>query len=171
MNNSGSSTSRSNCSAGNTVINNVSGPIFFSTTLTGNVTGFYCFLYSFSNTTQFTMTGTSVASFTHSQLGGGSNAAMTVGSGCTAVLFNCIINSTNANVVSGAGTIDVSGTSYSATGQSMSVTTIVDYPFGRKGTWTPVVTFGGGNTGLTYTHRNLLDNWKRRIFQNQFYYQ
>ena len=146
-----SSTTASTCSAGALGLQYDQGYFFLAASGTSSVSAMSCLFGSISNTTQVVVSGTSATVFTNSRLQGGSSAAVTVGSGSNLVLHNCILDSTNTNAVSGAGTVFVTPISYTSTGQGNSVTTVNDHAFGRKGTWTPVVTFGGGNTGLTYT--------------------
>lgn len=76
---------------------------------------------------------------------------ITIGSGSTVKLTNSTISGPAASVV-GAGSLSMAPVAWQAgTGQVVTTTTITDLPFGRSNTYTPVVTFGGSSTGVTFS--------------------
>lgn len=154
--NTGSSLTVSSNSAGNVLLRfcDVSGVL--STTLTGTVTGESCTEIGVSalNTVSFTSAGTGSSSFHNCKFQSGTAACVSIGSGTTVTLKNCVFDSTNTNPVTGAGTLNSTPLSFLNTGILCNVAgTITDYAFGRKGTWSPVIAFGGSSTGVTYSSR------------------
>ena len=82
------------------------------------------------NTTALTLTGTaSNKNNDFSKFLSGTATAITIGSGVTLNLQNCIIGSTNASVISGAGTLAYSGIIYVSNAGAVSVTTVTRLSF------------------------------------------
>lgn len=103
------------------------------------------------NTTALTSTTGGVLTCYNSGFVSGTASAVNVGGSTTVQLFNCAVNSTNTNAITGTGTFQGGPVNFANTGFTNNVTTITDYGFGRKGTYTPVLSFGGGSTGITYS--------------------
>ena len=84
----------------------------------------------------------------------GTASAVSVGASTTVNLHECSISTTNTNGVTGAGTVSMTPIAWErSVGQIVNATTITDRAFGRVGSWTPVVAFGGASVGITYTSR------------------
>jgi hypothetical protein len=81
----------------------------------------------------------------------GSASAVSVGASSTLSMINCSVSSTNTNAVTGAGTLNQNPIAFSNTSSLINTTTIGNFAFGRTGTWTPVVSFGGSSAGVTYS--------------------
>jgi hypothetical protein len=150
--NSGASTTASTVSAGtiNSFRSNLAMPI--TTSGTGLINFFNTTIQLGTNTTVITTAGTGA---TNTIVGGtlisGTASAVSVGSGTTLSIYNTAISSSNAAAITGAGTLVHSGLAYSNTSSVINTTTITNRSFGRTGTWTPGVAFGGGTTGITYS--------------------
>lgn len=86
----------------------------------------------------------------------GSTSVISIGTGTTVTIANCVIDSTNTNAITGAGTLNYGGTSFSNTSRTINTTTQSDLDFN---TFTPVLNFGGATTGITYTNQN---GWYQR---------
>ena len=65
--------------------------------------------------------GTTTAEFCH--FGSGTSSSISVGTGTTVQLTNCMINSTNTNALTGAGTLVSNGTIFDNTSHQSNVTT------------------------------------------------
>ncbi len=98
------------------------GPIAFSSSSTGTFDNVYT-ATSATNTASLAMTGTSTIQITGSGFEAGTASAITVGSGTTVSIYNSTISSTNADVITGAGTLNYSGIAFLTTGTTMNVTT------------------------------------------------
>jgi hypothetical protein len=121
----------------------------FSTTGSGNINKNYCFIdTSAINQTGLTLfgTGTSDARFTDNL--SGTASAISVGSGCTINCYKCLVNSSNTNAITGAGTINYTDLSFSGTSNTINVTTQNPIPF--------TLANGGTNASLTATANNLV---------------
>jgi hypothetical protein len=151
--NSGASTTVTTASAGSMQlgVSHFTSPL--STTGTANIGAEYLTVdTSAINTAAVTTAGTGATTlFVDCRFLSGSAACMSVGSGTTVALSNNSYNSTNSNPITGAGTINTSPPLFANTGVGVNVTTITDYNFGRIGTFTPGISFGGSSTGVTYT--------------------
>lgn len=112
----------------------------------------------------------------------GTAAALSVGANTTAIPNTIIVNSTNTNPVTGAGTIRYGSIVSQGTGQGENVTTHAVRPVAMgaisfdgntnqlshysEGTWTPTI-IGTGTAGTaTYTARNA---WYQRIGNTVYY--
>jgi hypothetical protein len=119
-------------------------------------TGVVIFRYSnidtsLQNATAFTTAGSGTSSIFYSEFTSGSASAISIGASTVVQAIKCVINSTNTNPVTGSGTYKSDDTTYSNTGILPNPTTETFAIVGRKGTFTPVLQFGGGSTGITYT--------------------
>lgn len=70
-----------------------------------------------------TLADTSQATFNFCEFSTASSTALTVGAGCTANVYNTIINSSAANVIDGSGTLNHSGLSFVNGSQNIATTT------------------------------------------------
>jgi hypothetical protein len=102
------------------------------------------------NTTGLTTAGTGSHVSTLSSYSCGSASAISVGAGTSLNISSSVINSTNANSITGAGTLNYTGLSYTNLTGVINTTTVNSNAFGRTGTWTPGVAFGGASVGVTY---------------------
>lgn len=112
--NSGGATTASSMSTGAASITYSSFANAFSTSSVGTISSrnslFSC---TAINTASITTAGTGNSSFNHCQFGGGSASAVSIGSGTTVQLYQCIISSSNTNPITGAGTLDYTGIAFS----------------------------------------------------------
>jgi hypothetical protein len=129
---------RFNSSTGNSSQNN----LFFCSCAAGNNSVFT------SNST-----GGASSNVIYSRITTGAGVSVTIGTGASANIFDSDIDSTNATPITetGTGSLVVTPFTFTNTSFASTVPNITDRAFGRSSTWTPVVTFGGGNTGLTFT--------------------
>ncbi len=81
----------------------------------------------------------------------GSASAVSIGASSTLSMIDCSVSSTNTNAVTGAGTLNQNPIAFSNTSGLINTTTVSNFAFGQSGTWTPVVTFGGSSTGVTFS--------------------
>lgn len=118
--NSGATTTASTISAGQININN--SLIYFpiTTSSTATLTSSRCF-YNVTNTTIFTIGGSGPAGFLHCDFDSGTASAVSVSS--TVSFSLCVINSSNTNAITGAGSAVLSGTTFIGTSIKSNVTT------------------------------------------------
>lgn len=98
------------------------GEFSITTATTGTFTAQNC---TFSNTNQtiFTMAGTGNSLVQNSYLTSGTASAISIGSGCTCGVYDCVINSNNINVITGAGTLNYAGISFTGSSTLVNTTT------------------------------------------------
>lgn len=150
--NSGSSTTASSTSACTIFMYNVNINHALSTSSTGAYQIYNNQIFTSGvNAVALTTAGTGTSIISNSQLSTGTAAAISAGSGTTININNCVIDSTNTNPITGAGTVRFTGISFPNTGVGINTTTLISNTFGRTGTWTPAIAFGGSSTGITYT--------------------
>lgn len=83
-----------------------------------------------------------------------STGCVTIGAGSTVNVTNSNMSCISSNAIVGAGSLAMDPMSYGNNqGQSITATTITDQPFGRTGSFTPALAFGGSSTGITYNSR------------------
>ena len=126
------------CNLGNSIVSTTasttsSGPItfwysklgtVFTTTSTGAVNLRYCDLDAPGNTTILTSAGTGTCEIFETKLNSGSAVAISVGTGTTVRMHGGVLQSSNANNVSGLGTFEYQGISqYYTTGGDLAATT------------------------------------------------
>lgn len=111
-------------------------------------------LSPFLNTTWITTAGTGTSLIYNSEFYSGTASALSIGTGTTIESYNCVINSTNTNPITGSGTFKSNAITYNNTGIANNTTTRTFVEFGERGTFTPNLTFGGGSTGILYTLHN-----------------
>lgn len=80
----------------------------------------------------------------------GTASAISVGTGTTVEAYDCIINSSNTNAITGAGTFKSDAITYNGASFGNNTTTRTFAPIGETGTFTPGLTFGGAAVGITY---------------------
>lgn len=147
-----SSTTASTNSANTVSLNYSNLPMNFTTSSTGSINAQYSsFGIASTNTTAITTAGTGSGIFHCCRFHSGSAVAISAGSGTTVSLYMPQVESTNTNPIGGAGTVVSTPVAFSSTGFGMNASTMTDRAFGRKGTWTPVLSFGGGSTGIAYS--------------------
>lgn len=125
LSNTGNSTTASTAAATTVQAQySIFGNVFsFTTTGVGN---FYYCTFSYGaviNTTAITTAGTGVHVVFQSLVQAGTASAISVGTGTSMAVYNSIIQSTNTNALTGAGTLVVSGNTYSGTSHQTNVTT------------------------------------------------
>lgn len=99
-------------------------------------------------------TAGSVSSFLYNcELYSGTASVVSAGTGTTIEMYNCVVNSSNTNAVTGAGTIKSNAITYNGSSRLNNVTTKAWAELGDSGTFTPALNFNGGSTNLTYTNR------------------
>jgi hypothetical protein len=153
--NNGSSTTSSSLSEGLFRARYCSFNIPFTTSSTGTINFYGVFVdTSGTNTTCITTAGTSVSHvLAASKFDAGTGSSISIGSGTLIAMSDCSISSTNANAITGAGTLVHTGLSYINTSSVINTTTVTNRNFGRTGTFTPVLNFGGATTGITYSQQ------------------
>jgi hypothetical protein len=127
----------------------------FSTTSTGTINFYGVFVdTSGTNTTCITTAGTSSSHLlASSKFDANTASSVSIGSGTLISMTDCSISSTNTNAITGAGTLVHTGLSYINTSSVINTTTVINRNFGRTGSFTPVLNFGGGTTGITYSQQ------------------
>lgn len=146
----GGAATTSTCSAGTVNFYYCVTTMKYSTS-SGGITNFFQCVINETNQTCFTTAGTGIHTLFKTRIFSGTASGLSIGSGTTVNAYDCEISSTNTNAVTGAGTLNQTPISYTNTSSGNNVTTNSSFNFGRPSTWTPAVTFGGGNTGLTFT--------------------
>ena len=76
-----------------------------------------------TNTTALTLAGSGTSYSTNSTFGSGSASCISIGTGTKLTLSNCIVDSTNTNAITGAGTLITYGTVFTNTSHQTNVTT------------------------------------------------
>lgn len=139
-------------SSGNQSLRNCSFSQPFSTSSTGVITLINTFITTATqNATCITTAGSGTSVLNNSQLLSGTASTISIGASTVVEAYKCVINSTNTNPVTGAGTYKSDETTYSNTGILPNTTTRTFSVVGENSSFTPVLTFGGGSTGITYT--------------------
>lgn len=95
----------------------------FTTSSTGKMGFFQCNYLTDQNVTMLTTAGTGTSNVKDCVIMAGTSSAISVGSGTTVNLFGCNIESSNANPVTGAGTVVYDSIGFSGTGNSINTTT------------------------------------------------
>jgi hypothetical protein len=134
-------------------LSNFLSPISISDTVQTNI--YYCRINT-SNTTSFTSTSSATSGFAlYSRFDGGTASAISIGAG-TFTVDCCDVVSSNANAITGAGTLQFGKIVFTGTSSTVNVTTqtaLVTQPREDFTTtsFTPVLNFGGATTGITYS--------------------
>jgi len=149
-NSGGSTTASTSSSVVNITNSTFLAPISNSSTAGGTFTKCQ-FSTIAQNTLAITIggTGTNVMSFC--DVVSGTAAGVSVSVSCTLVLHLTRFDSTNTNPVTGAGTVLISGVTFTNSGVGINTTTITSQNFNKTGTFTPGIAFGGATTGITYS--------------------
>jgi len=89
-------------------------------------------------------------------VGNDTTSCITVGTGSSLNVNNSTMSCIGtSNAIVGAGSISMDPISYgNGIGQTITVTSITDMPFGRFNSWNPSIAFGGSSTGVTYSSRS-----------------
>ena len=96
----------------------------FSTTSTGSIGFYYAYLpVGVINQTALTTAGTGIAIVQFCEFTSGTASAISIGAGTTATVTNTFVSSTNANVITGAGTLNYNGLTFSGTHVTINTTT------------------------------------------------
>ena len=103
--------------------------------LTGGVSIANC---SFAN---YVSTGTGSSTLTLCTIGAGSNSGINVGSGCTVTATLCDINSSNTNAITGSGTINYGGITFSGSSSTINTSSQTPIPWPVKQGGTGYTTF------------------------------
>lgn len=104
------------------------------------------------NTAALTTAGTGITSIvTNSILKSGTASAISIGANTLVAVYKSVIDSTNTNPVTGAGTYRSDETTYSNSGILPNPTTETFAIVGRNGTFTPLLQFAAAAVGMTYT--------------------
>lgn len=171
--NNGQSTTASTCSAGSVSLRNSRIGFTITTSSTASFVSDYTFHESPAiNLTMLTLNGTgSVQRILKSYVGSGTSSAISIGSGVTVIGTGITLNTSNANAITGAGTLNYSLIdSVSGTALAMNVTGTtaynammgsVSFDAGANylsnyavGTWTPTITPSGtAFTSITYSNQ------------------
>ena len=150
-NNSGNSTTPSTTSACRVFIEYVQGAFVAACTSTGSFALINSTLTgATTNTTALTIAGNQTSNITFSSLGSGTSSALSVGAGTIVVLIG-EINSTNANAIVGAGTLELGESVFSNSSSTIQNTvTIVPFVTRFGDIKANSITFGAGNPLSTY---------------------
>lgn len=122
--NSGSSTTVTSNSAGsaNFFMSNIAIPI--GSTSTGGITAIQTYQdLSSTNTICITANGSGSSVITSAYVGSGTASSITIGTGATVLATNVTTNSSNANPITGAGSITYSAISHAGSGKTINTTT------------------------------------------------
>lgn len=93
----------------------------------------------------FTVNGTGTNEFSLCRFESGTASAISIGAGVVCEVQNCVIDSSNTNVITGAGTVEIGGITFAGTSSNINTTTVTVQNEG------PSRTIGSANTGLTNT--------------------
>jgi hypothetical protein len=188
--NSGNSTTASSNSAGRVTLSNSNFALPLSTSSTGGITLFNAGINTSAiNTTCLTHNGSANPNFCdYSVFDSGTASAISVGTGAALYLNgSCRVNSSNANVITGLGTINYTPIGFQS-GSTVNTTTQTPLTIGPRiytptisfdsgsnllqnyaeGTWTPTLT--GGSTAGTTTYINQVGLYTRIGRQVTVYY-
>ncbi len=148
---SGNTSANTIASGSVNIFNCTCGTFSISTSSTGTIVCYNTFIdNSAANQTIFTFSGTGNGHIQTSSLYSGSASTISIGAGCVANVSTCSVSSSNANVITGAGTINVGGLSWTGSSSVISSTTKTVFTQDITSTFTPTLTFGGASTGITY---------------------
>lgn len=124
LNNTGASLTATTNSAGSVNVSNCSATCVFSTSSTGAIAFIYSNIdASVINTTALTTAGNQTNNARFSYFSSGTASAISIGTGTTINAEDSIISSTNTNAITGAGTINYSGLTFSGTSYKINTTT------------------------------------------------
>jgi hypothetical protein len=153
LSNSGNSSTASTCSGTGTLNIAYSAfdcPVSVSSSSIGT---FFASTFDTSSTNVTTITVANTAFFYSKACvhNSGSASAFSIGSGSTLVSTFDNLKGTNANMITGAGTIELAGSTFIGAGTTSNATTYVGFNPGPSGSFTPGIAFGGSSTGITYS--------------------
>lgn len=130
--NSGASSTASTISSGTLAVGYSSFAFPVTTSSTSNI------IYSYStfstittNTTSLTHGGSGQSAVQSCIFGSGSASAISVGTGATLPLVDCIVSSTNTNAIVGLGTLNYAGIIFTGTSSIITTSTTTLYPVGK----------------------------------------
>lgn len=148
-NNTGNSTTASSNSSGFVTIFGGAMPIPFSTSSTGAITLNNVFINtSTTNTTCLTTAGTGVSNIANSVLKSGTASTISIGAGTTVVFAEGEVASSNANAITGAGTLTASGIIFSSSSSTINTSTVSPLKTGPN-LYVPGISFDGGSNILS----------------------
>jgi len=107
-----------------------------------------------ANLTSVTTAGTGISSFQRCTFTSGTSSAVSIGTGTTVRLFDCLVESSNTNAITGAGTLTSTPIGFYGTSSLVNTTTQTFGAFGTTGTFTPTLTGGGTAGTTTYSSQN-----------------
>lgn len=153
--NTGVSTTANTVSAGEFFPNlsHIENPLTISGTATFS-SGYFSILCTPINSTALTFTTTTTGADYYGRYFSGTASAISIGAGATLQVDFATVNSSNANAITGAGTIQYGMIVYTSSSSTNNVTTqtqFITQPFGQILPFTPAITFGGASVGITYT--------------------
>lgn len=90
---------------------------------TGDINAYDTFVDNSNNQTVFTYTGTSAGNIQGCHLFSGTASTISVGAGCSCSISDSSLSSSNANVVTGAGTVFLTGIAMPGTSSNINTTT------------------------------------------------
>jgi len=97
-----------------------------TTSSVGSIAAYWSLISSSNfNAVGVTTAGTGVSTFNNCNIQGGTSSAVSVGAGTTVECNQCIMNSSNTNVVTGAGTFNFSDMVFSGNSSVINPTTVV----------------------------------------------
>jgi len=99
-----------------------------TTSTTGSVNAFNCtWTDNNTNSTILTTAGTGASTIFNSMMSSGSASTISIGSGTTVDVVNCSITSSNTNVITGTGTLNVGDLVFTGTSSTINTTTVQGY--------------------------------------------
>jgi hypothetical protein len=123
--NQATSTTASTSSAGTTNFRYTVWDIPISVTSTGILNGLHSILgFDNTNTTAVTTAGTGSSFFSFCEFFGGTASAVSIGTGSTATISICDVNSSNTNAITGAGTLNAGIITFLGTSSTINTTTV-----------------------------------------------
>lgn len=115
--------------------------------LTSTSTTRFCDI-SVSSGTGVAITGTGTHTLENCRISSGSSVAVSIGTGCTCNVNNCVVDSTNTNAISGAGTLVYSEIAFSNTSSTIQGTLTQTKRNVAAGSLTAASTFNVASTGI-----------------------
>lgn len=152
LSNTGGSTTASSNSAGQLALENSTILIPISCSSTGFIASSHCeHNTSAQNATCLTTSGTGASEINFGAFSSGTASSISVGTGTTLKIEHINVSSSNTNAITGLGTINIGYISFSGSSSTINTSTISLLKTGKTLSFTPVLQFGGGTTGITYT--------------------
>lgn len=156
LNNSGNSTVASTVQSGSVYLNDCDVDFIINPGSGGYIQAFesqFGFVYSpFRNFTWITTSGTGseISKLFNCVFYSGTASAISVGANSTVEGYNLVVNSSNTNAITGAGTFKSNIVTFTGSSTLINTTTVTPISTGPKNTFTPTIQFGGASVGITY---------------------